>query len=126
MGAAIEVGKLWRNEAFGYWGVGLLFLVPAGLLHALAEFVALPSPGTGIVKGLALFLDALGGTFFLMGIPYFSWEPSSQEQTTELSPEEEVEEKVERRRTRGEIAGSAGLLLLTVISAILKAVFGIG
>lgn len=120
--AAVELGTLWKNEAFTYFGIGLLALIPAGLLHALAWFVDIPSPWLGVAKGLALLLDALGGFVVIFGLAY--WGNPKQPENLDDSPTEVVQ--AETRQNRQEIVGSAILLLLTVVTAILKGVFGIG
>ena len=119
--AVLELGNLWKNEAFTYWGLGLLALIPAGLLHALAWLVDVPSPWMGVVKGCALFLDALGGFVFLFGVAYWGT-PRRPEDADEQPPEEEAEV----RQKRQELFWSAAVLLVTIVTAILKAVFGIG
>jgi hypothetical protein len=122
-GAGIELGKLWKNEAFEYWGVGLLFLVPAVLLHLTVWWAELAPFWEVSAKSIALILAAFGGAFVMIGLPYLFARSTVE---GDGAPEPTPEEKTLDRQRRKELLASAGLLVLTAASAILKVLFGVG
>lgn len=125
-GAGLEIGKLFKSEAFEWWGVGMVFLVPAALLHFAVWYAELGLFWEAIAKSVALFLDALGGTFVFFGLAYLFWHGPPVEVAEDMTSEEAAERDAEEKRRRRQYAASAGIFLLTIISAILKTVFGIG
>lgn len=72
-GALTELGKLLKSEGLNYWGVGLVFLIPAVVLYLAAERHSVSSTVATPAKAGVLLLVALGGAMFFQGIPYFFW-----------------------------------------------------
>ena len=69
-GAGFELAKIWKTQALESWGVALVFLTPAALLHLLR----LSSPWELIIRSLVLLLLAFGGTFVFWGFAYLIWD----------------------------------------------------
>lgn len=125
-GAAMEVGSLFKSEAFEWWGVGMVFLVPGALLHFAVWYAELGAFWGAAAKSMALLLDAFGGTFILLGLAYLFWHgPPVGASDKGMTPEAVEEREAEEKRRRRQYAASAGVFLLIVISAILKTVFGV-
>ena len=124
-GALVELGKFWKSEALSYWGVGLVFLIPAGILFALVKFYSLPSVLETITKAAALLLLAFSGPFFFMGVPYFFWK-EKQEQFSqseeEVSEEEAVAQNLARRKARFTTIASIIIAFLSLATAVAKLV----
>ena len=120
-GALVELGKFWKSEALSYWGVGLVFLIPAGILFALVEFYSLSSVLETIAKVAALLLLAFSGPFFFMGVPYFFWKEKQKQfsQSEEDVPEEEVvAQRLARREARFTTIASIIIAFLSLASAV--------
>jgi hypothetical protein len=105
-GALSELADLLKIEALTTFGVGLIFLVPATLLHLVAVYAS-PSQDwlANVIKVSALILTALGGFLVFYGMA-------------------EVAEAVEQRRAqpqerRVSIRGGTWLTILSFLSAIL-------
>jgi len=122
-GALIELGKFWKSEALSYWGAGLVFLIPAGILFALVEFYSLSPVLETIAKVAALLLLAFSGPFFFMGVPHFFWKEKQEQvsQTTEEIPEEEImAQKLARREARFTTIASIIIAFLSLATAVIK------
>jgi uncharacterized membrane protein len=69
--AATEFAKLRRNQAFEYWAVSILFLMPAAIIHLAIDFGS-PSHGwQRVTRIVVLLLLAFGIPFILMGLAHF-------------------------------------------------------
>ncbi len=60
------------------------------------------------------------------GLASLFWNGPPVVLTEELSPEQSAERDAEEKNRRRQYAASAGIFLLTIVSTILKTVFGIG
>lgn len=125
-GAGMEIGKLFKSEAFEWWGVGLVFLVPAGLLHFAVWYAELSSTWAAVAKGSALLLDGFGGLFVFYGLAYLFWNGSPVELEEAPSQQEKAERRAEDKRRRRHYLVSAAVFLATIVSTIVKTIFGIG
>jgi hypothetical protein len=117
-GAVIELGKLRKNDGFKYWGVSLVFLLPALLLHLGVAFAYLVSPWDTVAKIAVLILIGIGGPLLFLGLPYMFWRPTQS--VTELSPQQLAEQKEAKRKTDINTIVSAIIALLSLLTAIVK------
>ncbi|MGM0803503.1 MAG: hypothetical protein ACQET8_02095 [Bacillota bacterium] len=113
VGACLEVGKIWKNKAFEYWGVSLVFLIPALLLHIIVDKVNIVP--IVLVKSLILFLIMIGGPFILLGVPYLF--ERKKESVYEGDDEITIEEN---RKKKFELSLSLIIAFLSFITAIIK------
>ena len=99
VGALIELSKLRKSEALGYWSVGILFLAPAIFLHLVVMFGHIGSPWEVAIKILVVILTLFGGGLLILGLCYLFWQPQRQkEETSKISQQEIVERKATRRK----------------------------
>lgn len=117
LGSLIEIDKMFKNEGFSYFGVGSFFVVPALLIHFYVSFNTIDIFWQTILKIGVLFFIGLGGAFFLMGLPYFFWNPSKDKK--ELTEEE----KIEKTKLNVNTVLSLIIALLTFITFVLKFYF---
>ncbi len=73
-GALLELGKLWDSEGLEYWGVSLVFMIPAAALYVGVWQQLIDHPFVVPAKIAFLLLTAVGGSLFFHGVPYFFWE----------------------------------------------------
>jgi hypothetical protein len=114
MGALIEIDKMFKNEGFSYFGIGSFFVVPALLIHIYVSFNTVEPIWQMILKIGVLFLIGIGGLFFLVGLPYFFWNPSKKEK------ESTEEEKIEKNKLNVNTVMSLVIALLTFVTFLLK------
>jgi hypothetical protein len=76
--AGVEFARVFRNEAFCYWGVGMLFTVPAAVLHIITVCDSLSPVWTFVARLLVLIFLSIGGAFLLYGFPYLFWKPEAK------------------------------------------------
>ena len=114
MGALIEIDKRFKNEGFSYFGIGSFFVVPALLIHIYVSFNTIEPIWQMILKIGVLFLIGIGGLFFLVGLPYFFWNPSKKEK------ESTEEEKIEKNKLNVNTVMSLVIALLTFVTFLLK------
>jgi len=117
-GAVIELGKLRKNEGVKYWGISLVFLLPALLLHLGVTFAYLVSPWDTVAKIAVLILMAIGGPLLFLGLPYMFWKPSSN--VSEFSPQQLAEQKEAKRKIEINAIVSEIIALLSLLTAIVK------
>ena len=118
----MELGKYWKNEAFEYWGVGLIFAIPAILLFFAQKYFNILSLWGTLMKISVLFLLGVGFPFFFLGIPYLFWKKTPREQENETEDEKEDSEKREARFTT---IATIILTLLGLATAAVKLVYEI-
>jgi hypothetical protein len=87
-GALTELGKLWNSEGLNYWGVSLVFLVPAFLLVLAIGYQRMPGTLEPAARAAVLGLFAIGGATFFQGIPYFFWRQDAHGPTVAPTPAE--------------------------------------
>ena len=63
-GALFELQSLRKNEAYGYWGMAAVFLIPAALLHLAVTHDYFATPLEIIVRIAVLILIVFGGSLF--------------------------------------------------------------
>lgn len=82
VGSMLEIGRLTRSEAFGYWGASIVFLGPAALLMWIGRNAS-PYDGWPILAArvITLLLIAVGGAMFIQGIPHLFWKIDDSEAT---------------------------------------------
>jgi hypothetical protein len=117
-GAVIELGKLRKNDGFKYWGVSLVFLLPALLLHLGVAFRYIVPPWDTVAKIAVLILIAIGGPLLFLGLPYMFWKPTQN--VAEISPQQLAEQKEAKRKTDINTIVSAIIALLSLLTAIVK------
>jgi hypothetical protein len=124
-GALLEIGKLWSKEGLDYWGVSLVFLLPAAVLYLLSATGRIEGVLLTIAKVAFLLLLAVGGPMFLQGVPYFI---RSSDRKREPKPAEEHnlhrirEDKAAQRKTTLEIVGRILVAFLSLATAIVALV----
>lgn len=114
-GALIELGNLIKNEAFSYWGVSLVFLIPALLLFILIQQQILFGGFILISKIAAMLLLTIGGPMFFHGISYLFLKEGEKEKTTPIQEET-------KRKTSLEIVGNILIALFSLTTAIVALV----
>lgn len=121
-GALIELSNYWKSEALGYWGVGIIFLIPAIIFFVLVRLYPLAPLWETLAKIAALLLLAFSGPFFFMGIPHFFWKtPQGQElKHTEEAPAQEAAAKAAQREARFNTIASIIIALLAFATAVVK------
>jgi len=123
-GALLELSKLWKSEGLNYWGVSLVFLIPAVALHTVVTRYALMPLLETIAKVATLLFIALGGAMVFHGAAYFLQTPS-KDRVEKPSPEEAAREKAVKRRANLEIVSSILVALLSLATAVVKLVLEI-
>jgi len=118
VGALIELGKLWDNEALSYWGISLVFLVPAGLLHIAQITYDFYNPWDVILKASILLLIFVGGPFVFIGVPYVFWK-SRKEELPEITEEELKIRKSKNREKKLDLIFTLCIALLSLTTAII-------
>ncbi len=68
--AGVEFARAFENRAFCYWGLGMLFTVPAVVLHIITICNSLPVLWTFVARLVVLIFLSIGGVFLLYGFPY--------------------------------------------------------
>jgi len=123
VGALLELSKLRKSEALGYWSVAILFLAPAIFLHLVVMFGHIGSPWELAIKILVVILTLFGGAFLVFGLCYLFWQPQRQkeEQTSEISQQEMIERKATRRKADLTLI----ITLLNLATAIIMLVSGV-
>lgn len=76
--AGVEFARAFKNRAFRYWGMGMLFTAPAAVLHVVTLCNSLPSAWSFVARLLVLVLLSIGGAFLLYGFPYLFWNPDEK------------------------------------------------
>jgi len=71
IGSGVAVQKLFKHEAFGFFGVAAVFLVPSAFLFAWVHLGEPSSPWLGLAKFGALLLVAFGGGIAIYGASLF-------------------------------------------------------
>ena len=115
VGASIEFSNLIKNEAFSYWGVSLVFLLPAILLFILIEQQVITSGYVTISKVAAMLLFTVGGPMLFHGIPYLFWNRKEKKPTTPI-------QKETKRKTSLEIVGNVLIALFSLATAVVALV----
>jgi hypothetical protein len=127
-GAGIELGKMLKTKATEYWGIGLFFLVPAGVLHYWLSGKALAF-WTVLGRSLVLFLAALGGGFLISGFPFSFHRPDEAKpaqsiDTAQLAktdgPVPPLPSRSHSAEERAKLIGALVVVVLNIITAILK------
>lgn len=118
-GALTELGKLWQSEGLSYWGVSLVFLIPAVALYLSVEYQRITGTLSVVAKIAALLLMALGGPMFFQGIPYLFWKKIGGAQKSESAPDsQDRESKSEKLKTNLEVVANVIVALLALTTAI--------
>jgi hypothetical protein len=124
-GALLELGKFWKSEALSYWGVGIIFLIPAIIFLVLVKLYPLAPLWETLAKIAALVLLAFSGPLFFMGIPYFFWKaPQGQEpkHAEETSAQEASAQEMAQREAKFTTIASIIIALLSLATALVKLV----
>ena len=121
-GALIELGKFWKSEALSYWGVGIIFLIPAIIFFVLAKLYPLAPLWETLAKIAALLLLAFSGPFFFMGMPHLFWRISQGQEPrqAEKVSAQETTAKAAQRKARFNTIASIIIALLAFATAVVK------
>lgn len=117
LGALQELSRLLGSEAFSWWGVAFVFLIPALLLHLIAYFFSLSPFWTVATKGVALLLDAVGVPFIFFGFATYFDEAAQQK------PKSPEQKSVNRRNTARTILAFVSAVLPPIVAGIAEYVF---
>jgi hypothetical protein len=124
-GALLEIGKLRKSEGLSYWGVSLVFLVPAAALFLSVRYGAITGALAIASKIAVLLLAAIGGPLFFQGLPYFFWKTPAPtpppEQPAPPSPSQ-IASAAAKRKTSLEIIANVIVALLALATAIVALV----
>lgn len=83
LGVFSELGKLYQNRGLRLWGGGVVFLIPAVLLHLLGQNYVLHEYLEMVARIAVLVFIALSGLMFFQGVPYLLWNSDSTPGTDE-------------------------------------------
>jgi hypothetical protein len=120
-GALTELGKLRQSEGLSYWGVSLVFLLPALALYLLVKYQHIAVMMVLLAKIAFLLLIAIGVPFIFLGISYFFWKKENVE--SERNPSERVAlSKVEKVKPTLEVMANIFIALLALATAIVTLV----
>lgn len=122
-GALLEFSKFWKSEALSYWGVGIIFLIPAIIFFVLVKLYPLAPLWETLAKTAALVLLAFSGPFFFMSVPYFFWKASQGQEpkhTEEVSAQEASAQKTAQREAKFTKIASIIIALLSLATAVVK------
>lgn len=124
VGALIELGKIWKSEGLSYWGVSLVFLIPAVALFLAVERNIITGTLRTVAKIGFLILISIGGPLFFHGIPYFFWKDEVDIQSTGISPtsDQETQHKSRKLKTNLEVVANIVIALLALATAIVTLV----
>lgn len=78
IGSLIEISNLWRNEAFSYWGVASVFILPAILLHLLVYHYEIYGFWRAVIKVIVIVLLFIGIPFITIGFSYLTWKHNGE------------------------------------------------
>ncbi|MGC8788106.1 MAG: hypothetical protein ACP5Q1_11845 [Anaerolineae bacterium] len=97
--AGLELARAFKNRAFCYWGLGMLFTSPAAVLHVITLCNSLPFVWTFVLRLLVLVLLSIGGAFLLYGFPYLLWNPKEgvNDSDAHVASPEAIMTKAEKR-----------------------------
>lgn len=115
-GAFVEMSNLRKNEAYSYWGVSLVFLIPAILLHLAIDYYDISNPLSTVIKIILLILLFIGFPFIPIGFAYLFEKPKDEKKSSELSPKEKAEE----RSKKIQLSASIIITILSLSTAIIQ------
>lgn len=118
-GSLIEISNIWKNEAYSYWGVSLVFLLPAILLHLSIYYYEIIGFWSVIIKVAVIGLLVVGTPFIPMGFSYFLWKRKDKNiDEREISEEE----RVKNSTNKIQLITSLIIAFLTLATAIVQLV----
>ncbi len=121
-GALMEIGKLRQSEGLSYWGVSLVFLLPAFAIYLLVEYQRITGILVNLAKVAVLLLSAFGVPFIFMGLSYFFWKNETPKKLEETSDHIEPASKVEKAKPTLEITANILIAMLAFATAIVALV----
>ncbi|MHB9112357.1 MAG: hypothetical protein ACYC4D_06985 [Thermoleophilia bacterium] len=126
VGALLELAKLWKNQASEYFGISLVFLMPAGFVHFAIQRIA-PTPVWEIIgRSFVLVLAAFGGMFLIMAVPYIFLKPAELNSPTKVTEQEAAEQRAEKRKTDINTIMSLIIALLSLAAGLIKLIIEFG
>lgn len=118
-GSLIEISNIWKNEAYSYWGVSLVFLLPAILLHLSINYYEIIGFWSGVIKIAVIILLIIGTPFIPMGLSYLLWKRKDKNiGEREISEEE----RVKNSTNKIQLITSLIIAILTLTTAIVQLV----
>jgi len=118
-GSLIEISNIWKNEAYSYWGVSLVFILPAILLHLSVYYYEINEFWSIFIKVAVIVLLFIGTPFIPMGFSYLLWKRND-----ENTDEREIsgEERVTNSTNKIQLISSLIIAILTLATAIVQLV----
>ena len=115
-GALMELGKLFRSEGLSYWGVSLVFLIPAAVLYLLDHQHSVSGAMGAVVRFGAVVLAAFGGFLVILGVPYLTWAEDQPSHVLAAGAESEARALAAAKTVKA--AASALVALLALATAV--------
>lgn len=113
----MEISSIWKNEAYSYWGVSLVFILPAVLLHFLTVYYEIVGVWNFIIRVGVSVLFFAGTPFIPFGFSYLVWRPENENKKEE---ELSKEEKTKNTTNTIQLVISLIITLLTLVTAIVQ------
>ncbi len=121
-GALLEIGKLRKSEGLNYWGVSLVFLLPALAFYLLVEYQRVTGIWVSLAKIAALILTGVGVPFIFLGLSHFFWKKESP-QTSQIPVEHSDDaSKTEKTKPTLEVTANILIAMLALATAIVALV----
>lgn len=120
VGSFIEISQLWKNEAFSYWGVSLVFVIPAVLLHFSIDYYDVSNPWAYVIKIFVLIFLFSGLPFVPFGFAHLLYKPQKNEKLVS------EEEKADQTSKKVQLIASFIVAILSLITAIIQLVSNLG
>ncbi len=121
-GALIEIGKLRQSEGLSYWGVSLVFLLPALAIYLLVDYQRITGGLIVLAKIAVLLLVAFGVPFVFLGISYFFWKKEPSQVRLASSEDTQPAKTIEKAKPTLEIAANILVAMLALATAIVTLV----
>lgn len=112
-GALIELSKLFRSEGLSYWGVSLVFLIPAAALFLIDSQHRLSGAMQSAARLGVIVLVAVGGFMLVLGVPYLTW---TEEQLGDRGRTETDSESRAMAAAKTVKAGASALVALLALA----------
>lgn len=119
VGSLMEISDLWKSEALSYWGVSILFIAPAILLHLSLAYYNIIGYWNIAIKILVIGLFVVGIPFIPIGFAYLTWNKKYKYKEKSALCEED---RGKRTTDRLQLLVSLFVTLLTLATAIVQLV----
>ncbi|MBM7837871.1 glucan phosphoethanolaminetransferase (alkaline phosphatase superfamily) [Alkalihalobacillus xiaoxiensis] len=120
IGSLIEISNLIKSEAFSYWGVSLVFIVPAVLLDFFINHYEVLSSWEFLIRIFIIVLFFIGLPFIPVGFVYLL--NGGMKENRKITNEEEKEEQKSRKL---QLAISLIVAIISLLTAIIQLFFSL-